>query len=273
MSDNKRAFRGTTVSILFALFILAQGTGCTPTGSPSLSDPDTGTTDILRVGITPNAPPLIYRRNGEITGLEAELARKLADRLGRKLRFVTLAWEKQIPALTAGKTDIIMSGMSITELRKYRIDFTKPYLVSGQVSLVRRDEFKRFDNGLSDLLNITVTIGTVTATTGSYLAEKRLSGTKKKEFSTPRQAISALKNKSIDAFIYDLPMNFYFGALHEAEGLVPVPVPLSREHLAWGVSRSNPDLRTAADALVEELQNSGELKKMVHHWIPFYRNL
>ena len=85
----------------------------------------------LRVGISTNAPPLIFKQGSEIVGLEAELAKKFGDYLGKSVAFIELPWEEQIPALLANKTDIIMSGMSITKMRQVRIEFSRPYFRTG----------------------------------------------------------------------------------------------------------------------------------------------
>lgn len=264
-----------SASVLYALatllVLLFTVTGCVSTGiGPAV--PATSA-NVLKVGITANAPPLIYRQDGRITGLEAEFAVELARYTGRELRFVEISWDDQIPSLVAGRTDIIMSGMSVTELRQYRIMFADPYLVSGQVALVRRNEFNRFSNGLTDLLNLTVRIGSVAATTGSYLAQKQFAGNSKMEYTTPQQAVKALIGNKIDAFVYDLPMNFYFGALHEAQGLVPVPAPLTREYLAWGIRKDDPGLLAAANGYLANIRESGQLQEKVQRWIPFYTNL
>jgi ABC-type amino acid transport substrate-binding protein len=64
----------------FILILLS--TGCTPTGN-TLSDTGGSAKNILKVGVTSNAPPMIYRQNGRFTGLEAELARELGKFAGK----------------------------------------------------------------------------------------------------------------------------------------------------------------------------------------------
>jgi polar amino acid transport system substrate-binding protein len=87
--------------------------------------------NVLRVGVSTNAPPLIFKQGSEIVGLEAELAKKFGDYLGKSVAFIELDWEDQIQALIANKTDIIMSGMSITKMRQVRIEFSRPYFRTG----------------------------------------------------------------------------------------------------------------------------------------------
>src|SRR3989338_1659716 len=90
---------------------------------------------VLRVGVTPNYPCLIDKaaRTGQICGFEAECAALLAERLHSRLQFVELKWEEQIPALERKKVDIIMSAMSITEMRKFQVAFSEPYLTISQM--------------------------------------------------------------------------------------------------------------------------------------------
>ncbi len=81
------------------------------TAPPAVIEADPG---ILRVGVSPDAPPLIFKQNDKISGLEAEMAMALADYLEKTAVFVEVPWEDQIPALLDNRTDIIMSGMSVT---------------------------------------------------------------------------------------------------------------------------------------------------------------
>src|SRR5215471_14493718 len=71
----------------------------------------------LRVGVTPNFPPIIYKEGGQLAGAEVDFAQALGAELGRPIQFVELSWEDQIPALADGRIDIIMSSMSITRAR------------------------------------------------------------------------------------------------------------------------------------------------------------
>jgi polar amino acid transport system substrate-binding protein len=253
------------------LFFIILSAGCTPTGN-TLSDTGAAGKNILKVGVTSNAPPLIYKHNNQFTGLEAELARELAKFTGKEVRFVEVKWVDQIPALLSGKTDIIMSGMTVTTLREMRITFSRPYIIAGQVSLVRRNEYNRYSNGLTDLLNPTNKIGTVTGTTGDFLIQDKVARGST-QFKTPAQGVDALIDKKIDVFVYDLPMNFYFASLNETKGIVPVPVPLSREHLAWGIRKEDTELLNSANNLIEHLRQNNQLQTIVQRWIPFYKNI
>jgi polar amino acid transport system substrate-binding protein len=254
--------------LLFSLFACVQASPSSTPAAPAASS------KVLRVGITSNAPPLAYKEGRTTVGLEAEFAKGLAAATGRELRFVELKWKDQIPALLAGKTDIIMSGMTITDYRRYQIAFSTPYMVSGQVSLVRRPELSTYTDGFTDLLNPTVKVGTVLGTTGSFFIDEKIANSRKKfTFNTPQQAVEALLDRKIDAFVYDLPMNFHFAAQNEINGLAPVMIPMTREEIAWGIRKNDQQLIQEADAYLAAIKESGQLKTMLIHWIPFFKNV
>ena len=77
--------------LIFFIAGLFLTTGCVSTGQkstkPSVIAPDI---NILRVGVTPNAPPLIFKQGNGIVGLEADFAREFAKYLGKSPRFVEL---------------------------------------------------------------------------------------------------------------------------------------------------------------------------------------
>jgi polar amino acid transport system substrate-binding protein len=74
---------------------------------------------VLRVGVSPKSPPMIFKQGGQVVGVEADLAGALGQALGRRVVFVEEDWGNLIDALCEERIDIIMSGMSITQARRY----------------------------------------------------------------------------------------------------------------------------------------------------------
>jgi polar amino acid transport system substrate-binding protein len=256
----------------FVLFITLLLTGCVASQTSTVGSDIPGQ-QLLKVGITTNAPPMAYREGGKITGLETEFAKGIADYSKRNLRFIELKWEDQIPALLSGKIDIIMSAMTVTQARKYQIAFADPYMVTGQVSLVRLVDYNRFSDGFTALLSPTVRVGMVKATTGEFLVSRNKAKGAMIKYNNAQQGVQALLDKKIDAFVYDLPMNFYFGAKYTDQGLTPITVPMSREYIAWGIRKDDSELLTQANAYLQEIKSSGDLQHMIIRWIPFYEKL
>ena len=71
-------------------------------------------------------------------GYDVEIAKKIAEGLGKELVIVKTEWDGLVPALTSGKIDAIMAGMSPTEERKETIDFSDNYYTSDFVMVVKK---------------------------------------------------------------------------------------------------------------------------------------
>jgi polar amino acid transport system substrate-binding protein len=248
------------------LWLLA---GCTSTSQRAASSavipPDKS---ILRVGVSTNAPPLIYKQGNKIVGLEAEFAQELAKDLGKSLRFIELKWKDLIPALLENRIDIIMSGMTRTPLREVRIAFTIPYFTSGQMALIRREDSVRFRTGFFSLTTSSA-IGAIKDTTGEYFVETRFSSVKKKLFSNPKSAVKDLIDKRIDIFIHDAPMILYLASENETKGLTALFALLTKEELAWGIRKDNVELLKSVNSFLQNPKNEKKLKQMIQYWIPF----
>lgn len=224
--------------------------------------------NILRVGVDPDAPPLIFKQGAKIVGLEADFARKLAEYAGKSPRFVELEWEDLIPALLENRIDIIMSGMTRTPLREVRIAFTNRYLESGQMGLIRREDAARFSTGIFALTTSSA-IGVIENTLGEYFVDDRYSSVKKVLFSTPQAAARAVIDKKIDMFIHDYPVVLYLASENETKGLTVLFALLTREDLAWGVRKDNPDLLKSANNFLQDPANQKTIKETIQYWIPF----
>jgi len=223
----------------------------------------------LRVGVTASFPPMIYKEGGQLVGVEADLAKALGEELGRPVKLVEVNWEDQFTALTEGRTDIIMSGVSITRARQLRVAFAKPYLAAGQTVLVRREDANQYLLGFPSLPK--GTIGVLKATTGDFLVQQDFARSKRKEFKSPEEAAKALAKKKIDLFICDVPIIWWLAGMNEAEGLVALKILLSEEQLAWAVRKSDPELLESVNRALEKLQKEGRTAAIVRRWIPLYK--
>jgi polar amino acid transport system substrate-binding protein len=223
----------------------------------------------LRIGVTANFPPMIYKDGGKLAGVEVDFAKALGQELGRPIKLVEVDWEDQIPALADGKTDIIMSGMSITLARQLRVEFSKPYMLVGQTVVVRREDATKFALGFP--IEPQGSIGVLKATTGDFLVQQEFPHIKRKAYDSPEDAAKALTKKKIDMLICDSPTAWWLASMNEIQGLVVVPIYLSREPLAWAVRKSDPDLLTSVNGALDKLQADGRATAIIKRWIPLYQ--
>jgi polar amino acid transport system substrate-binding protein len=268
-----RTCRKWIPAMMVILSILAWLAGCTlpgpppaPAGPSPAAPVAAGSQMPLKVGVSTNMPPLIFKQGNHITGLEAELAQGLAAYLGRPLQFVEVAWKDQIPYLLDRRTDIIMSGLSITELRKVRIAFSDPYSRTGQMAIIRRGDLQRFKMGYYSVVEAP-SLGAVENTTGAGLVRSRYDKAKKIFFKTSADGIAALRNKTIDLMIHDAPVIMVLAAEHESE-LEPIYSLLTEEYLAWGIRREDGILLKSVNAYINDMKRDGRLQTVVNRWMP-----
>ena len=153
---------------------------------------------IVYVGIDAAFPPFGYLEEGNIAGFDYDIMSEIAKLTGIKVEFNQMQFSGLLPALQTKKIDAIIAGMTVTEERKQFVNFSKTYYVSSQVILVHRDDnsIKNFDNLVGK------NVGTVIGTTGdTIMTENERVNTKK--FDTGAQAVLSLKEKKIDAIVFD----------------------------------------------------------------------
>lgn len=95
---------------------------------------------ILRVGTEGTYAPFTYHEaSGQLVGFDVEIARAVAAKLGVKAEFLEGKWDGLIAGLDAGRYDIVVNEVTITEARKAKYDFSEPYIVSKAALIVRED--------------------------------------------------------------------------------------------------------------------------------------
>ena len=225
---------------------------------------------VLRIGITPNYPPLIFKAGGEIKGAEAEFGNLLAQGLQRIPQFIELPWEEQIPALIERKIDIIMSGMSITDERKVRVDFTEPYLKGGLMALMRAEDAQKYPT-LDSIKQSFTNVGVVKGTTGEVFVRKNFPQAQSIiPLTKASDSISPIKNRRLDLFVHDAPAIAWLVSENEAE-VNGFWEPFNEEYMAWAVNRGDRELLVRVNALITKWKNDGTLSGVLKHWLPYLK--
>lgn len=154
----KRASLGLLALLLASLLLLSAcgGGASTPaSGSGSAAPGGTGASgegsNVFRVGMECDYPPFNWTQlddsNGAVPlgdgtyagGYDVEIAKLIAQSLGKELEIVKVEWDGLPAALTSGKIDAIIAGMTDTPERRQTLDFTKPYYSSDLVLVVKAD--------------------------------------------------------------------------------------------------------------------------------------
>ena len=121
--------------------------------------------------VTENAyPPLQFQdKDGKAIGWEYDAIAEMAKRLNFTVKFENISWDAMIPAVSEGQFDMGMTGITITDERKAKVDFSDSYMRSESVMMVRGDE-SRFTDSKTFAANDKLLIGAQAGTTPFYTA-------------------------------------------------------------------------------------------------------
>lgn len=222
----------------------------------------------LRIGMSPNYPPLAFKKNGHLQGIEVDFAKRLGGALNRKIEIVDIPWEDLPAALEEKKIDMVMSGTSITEARKEKVNFTDSYLTVGQMAIVRASDFTRLrDPKAMDRPQSRV--GFVSRSTGDAWARANLKKAKLHGYTNTEEGVEALEHDQIDYFIQDAPAVWRVtgGFMSEHPHLKGLYRPLTTEQLAWAVPKDNPELLAQLNKVLAQWKKDGTLDDVIDDWI------
>lgn len=221
----------------------------------------------LVVGVNPEYQPMAFKHEGKTVGIEIDNAKEVAASLGKTVKFVELPFAELLPALESGKIDVIMSGLSITESRQARVDFSRPFMEVGQMAIIRSEDIARlgfpraiFGKGLK--------VGVEPGTTGDEFAQQSMPNANIKHFDSPDAAFAALRSKSIDIYIHDAPTSWRIANSGDYGDLFSLYRALTREELAWAVRKGNTSLLADLNKALSQLEENGRLNAIQNFWIP-----
>lgn len=237
--------------------------------APPLADPEIAADPaILRVGITLDQPPFVYEKDKKIQGIEADLAEQLATFINRKVEFVKVPEKRATEALLKDHVDIIMSGRKIIRNFKCPVEFSEPYLRSGQILLVRSHEVPLFSSGIYNLENSGYTFGVVVNSAGDQFLTKSIRGIRIMRFRTVKAATQALTHKKIDLFLHDAPIVCTYAAENRAANLTPILTLITEEFIGWEMRKEDKELRKEVNRFIRQGKADGRLQKTIKQWIP-----
>jgi His/Glu/Gln/Arg/opine family amino acid ABC transporter permease subunit len=206
----------------------------------------------VRIGLDATYPPFESVQDGEFTGFDVDLGRALAEEMGGRAELVNTGFDGVFPALLAGKFDLVISAVTITEERRQRLAFSQPYYTAGQVVAVREGNTQV--RGLPDLDGKTA--GIQINTTAALVLQKH-PGVGVRQYPSIDLALQDLKNGRLDAVVGDAPTLRYFIA-HGFDGLTTVGALLTEEHYGIAMDPARTALHAEVDAALARLRANGK---------------
>lgn len=218
---------------------------------------------VLEIGLDDAFPPMGYRvEDGTLTGFDIDIAEELGKRLDIDIKWVPTAWDGVIHSLNSKKFDCIWNGMTITEERSEKVDFTKPYIMDGQVAVVRFDE-NRFESP-DDLAGQKV--GVQKGSSAVSAVEKLPAPPKKvKEYKDNPMALLDLEAGRLDAVIIDNVVGRYTVAKRLGK-FKTLPGFISKEPFGVAFRKSDDSLRNKVQETIDNMVADRTMAKYSKKW-------
>ena len=204
-------------AMMTALVLAACGSDDSNTSSSSKGeDGEQASGGVLKVGMEAGYPPFNWTQQDDSKGAvkidgsaeyaggyDVEIAKKVAEGLGKELVIVKMAWDGLVPALQSGVVDAIIAGMSPTDKRKESIDFTENYYTSDFVIVVKKGGAFEDAKTLADFegAKITSQLGTTNYNVIEQIPNVQLQ-TAMEDFSAMRVAV---QSGVIDGYVAERP--------------------------------------------------------------------
>lgn len=228
------------------------------------------------VVVTENAyPPLQFvdPKSGEAIGWEYDAMKEIAQRLNFRLEYQNISWDAMIQAVSAGQYDIGMTGISIKDDRRQKVDFSAPYMRSEMFMLVRADEarftdaksFATFEKGL---------VGAQAGTTPFYTAvydvlDGNEQNPRLRLMETFGASVQALKTGDVDLVLTDgVAGKGYVDASNGTLKLVGGP--LGGDDFGF-IFKKGSDLVAPVNAAIAALKADGTFTALDKKWFLDYK--
>lgn len=235
-------------------------------GSAAAETTKTSDSDTLVMATNATFPPYEYVDGEECKGIDIEIAQAIADAMGKKLEVDDIDFDSIIPAITTGKADMALAGMTVTDERKENVDFSDSYATGVQVIIVPKDS----DITSPDDLANDKMIGVQQGTTGHiYCSDTPEKGGFGEDHVTAypngASAIQALQTGKVDAVVIDNEPAKAFVA--ENPGLKILDTEYVTEDYAIAVKKGNTELLDQINETLAKLKADGTLQSIIDKYI------
>ncbi len=241
----------------------AADNGADETAAEDSAAVDTVQDGLLIWGTNAAFEPYEYMEGDSVVGIDAEIADAIAAKLGLTAQVENMDFDAIVPAVTTGKVDIGLAGMTIDEDRLKNVNFSTPYVEAGQAIIVKDGSDIASAADLSGKV-----IGVQRGTTGDEYVSDDANGVgaaSVERYANGPDAAQALLTDKIDAVVIDNEPAKKLVA--NADGLVKLDETLTSEQYAIAVAKDNTALLDAVNNALAELEADGTLQTIFDKYL------
>ncbi|SEA53295.1 transporter substrate-binding domain-containing protein [Rubrimonas cliftonensis] len=220
---------------------------------------------VIRVGMSTFVPWAMRDVNGELIGFEIDVAKKLAEEMEVEVEFVPTAWDGIIPALLAGKFDVIIGGMSITPARNLTVNFSDPYANSSLGVMANRslaDGLEWPDDFNSADVTFVCRRG---ATPCAYIQETFPKATLR-QFDDQGQTVQEVLNGAAHALVGSQPLPAFQVYDNPDVLFAPTDAKINPGNEAFALRKGDPDALNFFNNWILVNRSNGWLEKTHNYW-------
>ena len=200
--------------------------------------------------------------DGNVVGVDAEIAKAIADELGVKLVVEDMEFDSLPAALKSGKIDIIGAGYTENDERLQEMDFSSKYFTAKQIVVV-----KKGNKAITDKDSLAgKKIGVQTGTTGDTQCASKIEGAEVSRYDSMQLACEDVKNGKLDCVIGDnLTIGFI---LNKMDGELEIVEGVSYEDEEYGfaVKKGDTELNEVVNKVIDKLKSEGQIDQWVNKY-------
>ncbi|AZU60327.1 amino acid ABC transporter substrate-binding protein [Neobacillus mesonae] len=246
----------------FVLIIAAVFSVLTACSSNTSGSKEKGKT--LVIGVDDKFAPLGFRdEKNNLVGFDIDYAKAAAKKMGLEAKFQPIDWSTKESELSSGRIDLIWNGYTITDERKKKVLFTKPYLKNAQVVVTKAGSNI---TKLADLEGKTVGLQSLSSASEALDANPIKSKIKTvTEFKDNVLALNDLKSGRLDAVVIDeVVIDYYMSK--QKDTFKVLDETLAPEEYGIGVKKGNEELLTKLQKSLDELNQDGTAAEISKKW-------
>ncbi len=220
---------------------------------------------VLRVGFSSFVPWAMQNKEGEYIGFEIDVAKKLAQDLGVELQLVPTNWDGIIPALLAGKFDVIIGGMGANVQRGLSVNFSVPYDYATMDAIINIETGKHIKT-FADLNSKDVVIAARTGSSAVPLIKSQIPNAEIKYFNEEAPAIEEVLSGRADVFISSKPLPTIVLSKNPEKVRKSFEITSYREPIGFAVRKGELNTLNVFDTWIRQMHGVNWLKERSDYW-------
>jgi polar amino acid transport system substrate-binding protein len=259
----KRSWPALLPALALCAFALL---ACSEKNAPGKDSPDASAEKTLLIGLDDNFPPMGFvDENGKLAGFDIDMARAAAKHMGMQAAFRPIDWSAKEAELIGKRIDLLWNGLTITDARKQKIAFSRPYMQNHQIIVVARGSPIKDKAGLAGRI-VGVQDGSSAEDAVARDAAAAKSFKELRRYPDNVKALIDLHLGRLDAVVLDEVVGRYYVQKQPRDYEVLENGNFGAEEYGVGMRKEDAALRQKLDAALDAMKADGTTDAISRRW-------